>query len=128
MLLSLKASQNTMINDRHCFECYGYDIIIDSALKPWLIEVNASPSLTSTTTKDRVMKHGILNDILNIVAPEGIVEARRTTAEARFGPRVPVPRVSGGFQLLYDESEEAEAQAKQLKQSMGSRRPTNQWR
>ena len=70
VLLSLKASQNVMINDKHCFECYGYDIIIDADLKPWLIEVNASPSLSSTTTRDRVLKHGLLNDILNIVVPE----------------------------------------------------------
>jgi len=36
---SLRAVQNSVTNDRHCFECYGYDIIIDDQLKPWLIEV-----------------------------------------------------------------------------------------
>lgn len=37
---ALQACQNVMINDRHCFELYGYDIIIDQDLKPWLIEVS----------------------------------------------------------------------------------------
>ncbi|XP_062513741.1 polyglutamylase complex subunit TTLL1-like isoform X2 [Corticium candelabrum] len=66
---SLKAVQPVMASDRHCFECYGYDIMIDTALKPWLIEVNASPSLTSTTAADRVMKYSLISDILNIVIP-----------------------------------------------------------
>lgn len=38
---SLKAVAPVMANDRHCFECYGYDIIIDNKLKPWLIEVHS---------------------------------------------------------------------------------------
>jgi hypothetical protein len=65
---SLKSVQNVMINDRHCFECYGYDILIDADLKPWLVEVNASPSLTVTTEADRILKLSLLRDIYNIVA------------------------------------------------------------
>lgn len=66
---SLKAVAPLMVSDRHCFECYGYDIIIDQDLKPWLIEVNASPSLTSTTVNDRILKYKLINDIISVVLP-----------------------------------------------------------
>ena len=58
-----------MNNDKHCFECYGYDII--DKLKPWLIEVNASPSLTSSTANYRILKYNLINDTLNITVPNG---------------------------------------------------------
>ncbi|UYV75250.1 TTLL1 [Cordylochernes scorpioides] len=73
ILHSLRAVASVMVCDRHCFECYGYDIIISNDLKPWLIEVNASPSLTATTANDRVMKHKLINDIFNIMCPNNEV-------------------------------------------------------
>jgi tubulin polyglutamylase TTLL1 len=41
---SLKACQSVIINDKHCFELYGYDVMIDADFKPWLIEVRQLPA------------------------------------------------------------------------------------
>merc|ERR1719201_574306 len=71
IIRSLLACGNVMINDKHCFELYGYDVMIDDTLKPWLIEVNASPSLSANTQEDYVMKCEMLNDVLDIVDVDG---------------------------------------------------------
>nr|CAB3267354.1 probable tubulin polyglutamylase TTLL1 [Phallusia mammillata] len=96
IVMSLKAVSGTMANDRHCFEVYGYDIIIDDKLKPWLIEVNASPSLSSTTANDRIMKYNLVNDTLNIVIPTGELP------DVRWN-KVPPKEAYGHYDLLYDE-------------------------
>jgi tubulin polyglutamylase TTLL1 len=67
--ISLKSVQNLINNDRHCFEMYGYDILIEENLKPWLIEVNASPSLLTTTDSDYKLKKEIMDAVFQIVVP-----------------------------------------------------------
>ena len=61
-----------MIQDKHCFELYGYDLIIDSELRPWLLEVNASPSLTANTNEDYAMKTEMLHGMLDIIDMEKV--------------------------------------------------------
>lgn len=110
---SLKAVQGVMINDRHCFECYGYDVLIDADLKPWLVEVNASPSLTTTTESDRILKLGLLRDIYNIVAANVSPSVNTDSVKSLLGFSSSTPQGSsaaanatlyGGFYVLYDEA------------------------
>ena len=74
ILRSLLAVQHVMIADKHCFELYGYDVIIDQDLKPWLLEVNASPSLTANTREDYLMKTEMLHGMLDVVDMEGMLQ------------------------------------------------------
>lgn len=34
IIKSLQSVQKIIINDKHCFEMYGYDVLFDSDLKP----------------------------------------------------------------------------------------------
>ncbi|CAG9803751.1 unnamed protein product [Chironomus riparius] len=120
---SLKAVQPVMASDRHCFECYGYDIIIDNNLKAWLVEVNASPSLTSTTVNDRILKYKLIDNILNIVLPpDGIPDVRWN--------KIPSAENLGNFELLIDEELASQTQEDNILGSMttGKQRINNRWK
>jgi len=47
-----------------CFEILGFDVMIDSELKPWLIEVNHSPSLHGDSELDRRIKTTVIKESL----------------------------------------------------------------
>eukprot|EP00826_Nyctotherus_ovalis_P028789 TRINITY_DN2269_c0_g9_i1.p2 TRINITY_DN2269_c0_g9~~TRINITY_DN2269_c0_g9_i1.p2 ORF type:complete len:123 (+),score=36.81 TRINITY_DN2269_c0_g9_i1:633-1001(+) len=50
-----------------CFELYGFDILIDESLRPWLLEVNVLPSLSSSSPLDKKIKTTLLSDIFNLI-------------------------------------------------------------
>uniref|UniRef100_A0A183CKX1 Thioredoxin domain-containing protein n=1 Tax=Globodera pallida TaxID=36090 RepID=A0A183CKX1_GLOPA len=47
-------------------ELYGMDILVDANLRPWLIEMNISPSLHSSTSLDVNVKTRLTRDVLNM--------------------------------------------------------------
>ncbi|SBS84508.1 ATP-dependent DNA helicase UvrD, putative (UvrD) [Plasmodium ovale curtisi] len=64
---SFLAVHKVIINDKNCFELYGFDILIDSTLKPWLIEVNSSPSFSANTTDDYNLKFNLLDELMTLI-------------------------------------------------------------
>lgn len=50
-----------------CFELLGFDIILDAKLKPWMLEVNHTPSFQTDTEIDEKVKFRLLKDTFDIV-------------------------------------------------------------
>jgi tubulin polyglutamylase TTLL6/13 len=50
-----------------CFEVLGFDIMIDHKLNPYLLEINYTPSFTTDTPLDRLIKKNLIEDTLNIL-------------------------------------------------------------
>lgn len=50
-----------------CFEVLGFDVILDQALKPWLLEVNHSPSFTTDSDLDMTVKKKVISDAITLL-------------------------------------------------------------
>ena len=60
-------SMQLNLSRTNCFEVFGFDIFLDHKLKPWLIEVNVSPSLSSSSPLDKRIKNKLLCDTFHII-------------------------------------------------------------
>ncbi|XP_074973791.1 tubulin monoglutamylase TTLL4 isoform X2 [Caretta caretta] len=49
-----------------CHELFGFDVMLDENLKPWILEVNISPSLHSNSPLDVSIKGQMIRDLLNL--------------------------------------------------------------
>ncbi|NWW91629.1 TTL13 polyglutamylase, partial [Rhynochetos jubatus] len=65
-----------------CFEILGFDILLDRRLKPWLLEVNHSPSFSTDSRLDREVKDALLCDTINLINVHGC-DRRKVLEEDR---------------------------------------------
>ncbi|KAG9394524.1 Tubulin-tyrosine ligase/Tubulin polyglutamylase [Carpediemonas membranifera] len=80
---AIAAAANTLArpSKARCFELYGFDILLDSNLRPWLLEVNFSPSLSCDTPLDLKIKSTVISDtftMLGVTAPQPPANPSRT--------------------------------------------------
>ncbi|XP_048510207.1 tubulin monoglutamylase TTLL4-like [Athalia rosae] len=71
-MISAESSINSLtranVSSRYCcYELFGVDIILDENLKPWLLEVNISPSLQSSSPLDIAVKGPLIKTVFNVV-------------------------------------------------------------
>ncbi len=49
-----------------CFDLFGFDILLDSNLNPWLLEVNLSPSMNCDSPLDQKIKSELIAECFNL--------------------------------------------------------------
>jgi hypothetical protein len=86
---SLVCVDDVMQTQPNCFELLGYDVLIDANLKPWLIEVNSSPSLGTDSAFDEATKTQLVADTIALVDPLPFDHAAlNRVLEARLGQQL----------------------------------------
>uniref|UniRef100_A0A182WH41 Tubulin polyglutamylase TTLL4 n=1 Tax=Anopheles minimus TaxID=112268 RepID=A0A182WH41_9DIPT len=65
---SIHAMSKVNVGSKYnCYELFGIDVLLDSELVPWLLEVNISPSLHSASSLDLCVKGPLVKALFNTV-------------------------------------------------------------
>lgn len=70
VLKSLVCVEDVIPPQPGAFEVFGYDVLLDAELRPWLLEVNASPSLAREHGLDKEVKEALMRDSIKVVMQE----------------------------------------------------------
>ena len=72
------------LSRNNCFDLFGFDILLDSNLKPWLLEVNLSPSLATDSPLDLFIKGNLVSELFNLVGVRNYDRRAETVKNLRL--------------------------------------------
>ena len=78
----------------NCFDLFGFDILIDEVLRPWLLEVNLSPSLATESPLDLNIKGNLVSELFNLVGVRGNERRPVSNSSTRIKPKQVRPQTA----------------------------------
>ena len=81
---------------RCCFEIYGFDVIYDEDMHPWVLEVNCLPSLSSSSVFDKQVKTQLICDAFTLIGIRGYDKLSLKTEE---NPEFEEPKFTQTFAI-----------------------------
>lgn len=75
-----------------CFEVLGFDIMLDHKCKPYLLEVNHSPSFATDSPLDLKIKSDLIRDTIALL---GLSKKRKMQIKQQMNEEIEIRRQGG---------------------------------
>jgi tubulin polyglutamylase TTLL4 len=114
---SIKHVKKLTKSKNNLFELYGFDILLDSNVQPWLLEVNLNPSLACESDLDLKVKSSVMCDIFTTigVVPYSHTKHNRKSPEIMFDSTSKydtISQMTGDSYITYNKNKESDIHQK----------------